>query len=363
MKEATGLDEQPYSLSSRPPAVPFPQSSVNTRVSPDRYGHANAGRGVVSDVLSLSARQHAAGYKSLPSAPGTEHLTSYKRLVQGDLAKHTDVPGRRSHTRLVRTRSKDSTSDPTAQTQYVVLCPSGTKVRRTKVSKKDRSEKPIAPGVSRSDMELSTLTRRSNTFVVDSVSKSPSSGLANHLEAANPDVNHQGSKEKMSEARRGETSHTAPDAVLTASERLLKKQEILSRLSERLSNEFEELPEESALPRKSKIVKKKFVLGREGARNPVQERKMAARPKSAGQLRYYDSDGSDDSSLDGEIEIVDIDKELQEDPSEPAPYYTGMEPLQIPEVQQDASYKQRPVGYRKRHGSGESELSAFSDTS
>lgn len=94
--------------------------------------------------------------------------------------------------------------------------------------------------------------------------------------------------------------------------------------------------------------------------------------------------------------LADIDKELQEDPSEPAPYYTGMEPLQIPEVvythdpqtspplfnrfrpkpskqtqknihqqlqvQQDASYKQRPVGYRKRHGSGESELSAFSDT-
>ena len=46
---------------------------------------------------------------------------------------------------------------------------------------------------------------------------------------------------------------------------------------------------------------------REGARNPLCDRAASGlppRPKSAGQLRYYDSDDSDESSLDGEIEIV-----------------------------------------------------------
>ncbi|KAK7106383.1 hypothetical protein V1264_017648 [Littorina saxatilis] len=324
----------------------------------------------------------------------------FKRVLQSDVIQDSgsDVIGRPPKMKVAKSKSDKGGVDFSSP-KYASLASYGKIPKRSK-AKNDKGEKLLVSKLPRSDDRL-LLERRSRTFVVESHERLLDEGhqrtrtkelrISNVPSKLETFTNRKPPKPPVSK----DSSQHTPSSKEHVSNRTVAHEELTSKGT----NQWQERRGESRINQWE--VETEAL--REGARNPMNSGSyLPARPKSAGQLRYYDSDDSDESSLGGEIEIVDIDKELENDP-EPSPYWSEAPPLQIPEVhihtnpstnstprkdhrnnrssvhlesrqqqqsqssfssKQESTTLQQPPSWssRQRHDSGESDLSTFSDS-
>ncbi|XP_076457383.1 uncharacterized protein LOC143291424 [Babylonia areolata] len=400
---------------SRPYTGPAkPQSQPQPHPAPFKNS-AHKDRATSSNHMDMSALSgHAlVKHKRLSSTPKSDAYAPYKRFIQYDTLKdnsRADAVSRPARAKSLKPRLEKTTSEAKTSS-YASTTSSGKLPKRSKMSRTENSSRTNDANSSQGEAGRPPLGGRSTTFIVESQNGSVDS---RSLETLHRKIKsrHMARSNVTSSTRAHPSSHARPGDhdFHDRPERTATPQEVTSSVE----SQSEERTERGG--RRTRQWQAEECV-REGARNPLMEGSVPARPKSAGQLRYCDSEDTDESSLDGEIEIVDIDKELENDP-EPSPYWSHGPPLPVPEVFIQTNHsadsllqpwpphhhhpyphsgdgrQDRPVpggaphppppqylsssppsslsllqqqhkssrGARQRHGSGESDLSAFSDT-
>ncbi|KAK7445505.1 hypothetical protein BaRGS_00040345 [Batillaria attramentaria] len=338
MRGSEGHDGRAYPSTIRPPQPPSHQHSTNGHRPPSRHGYSTSGsQAVSSDVISFSERPSLQKHKRTPGS-SSDPMVSYKRVIENEVVKDngSDVFIRPPKTKVAKSKS-DTAAAESRHSNYLSTPSFNKNPKRQKQTKREKSEKLSVSKFPKSDSDRPLLGRRSMTFVVDSrvVSNFPPEQTSGELW-----------REPKTKARSKKTKQ-GPE-MTSVSHRSTKHGADFDSVTDKRSNDQTALSKD--VPLKPEVPERRAVASRgegrhdqwdevcdfdrDGARNPlyISTKSMPLRPKSAGQLRYCVSDDSDESSLDGEIEIVDIDKELEEDPSEPSPYWSEGQPLQVPEV-------------------------------
>ena len=245
--------------------------------------------------------------------------------MQNDVLKDNgnDVISRPPKMKVAKSKSDGSAADLTGP-RYCSVASYGRLPKRSKASKKERTEKlsvsklPKAEGLA--DRPL--LGRRSRTFVIES--RDPSLyGGSDSLQQNGGALQHgSSSRPKADSTKRPDNLPNASrnlERMVTVKETVSKSKASPKEVPSRRKSQWEagiekgesrfnqwQAGTERAESRLDQWEAEREAV-REGARNPLCDRGASGlppRPKSAGQLRYYDSDDSDESSMDGEIEIV-----------------------------------------------------------
>ena len=273
--------------------------------------------------------------------PGStsDHYVSYKRGMQNDVLKDNgnDVISRPPKMKVAKSKSDGSAADLTGP-RYCSVASYGRLPKRSKASKKERTEKLSVSKLPKADAlaDRPLLGRRSRTFVIES--RDPSLyGDSDSLQQNGGALQHgSSSRPKAESTKRPDNLHNASrdlERIVPMKEPVSKSKTSPKEIPSRRKSQWQAGKErgESRFSQWEAGIEKgesrfnQWQAGteraesrldqweaereavREGARNPLCDRGASGlppRPKSAGQLRYYDSDDSDESSMDGEIEIV-----------------------------------------------------------
>lgn len=253
-----------------------------------------------TDVTSVSGTRMIK-HRRTPGSSSDPYMP-FKRVLQSDVIQDSgsDVIGRPPKMKVAKSKSDKGGVDFSSP-KYASLASYGKIPKRSK-AKNDKGEKLLVSKLPRSDDRL-LLERRSRTFVVESHERLLDEGhqrtrtkelrISNVPSKLETFTNRKPPKPPVSK----DSSQHTPSSKEHVSNRTVAHEELTSKGT----NQWQERRGESRINQWE--VETEAL--REGARNPMNSGSyLPARPKSAGQLRYYDSDDSDESSLGGEIEIV-----------------------------------------------------------